>query len=66
MSVVQTSTSVVTPMNEDARQLLSAQLNAIIDEYKSEEISLKAYNDKLNELVKMANQVRMMRFERVK
>ena len=54
------------PMNEDARQLLSAQLNAIIDEYKSGEISLKTYNDKLNELVKMINQVRMMRFERVK
>jgi hypothetical protein len=53
-------------MNEDARQLLSAQLNAIIYEYKSGEISLQTYNDKLNELVKMTNQVRMMRFERVK
>jgi hypothetical protein len=60
------SNSKLTPMNEDARQLLSAQLNAIIYEYKSGEISLQTYNDKLNELVKMTNQVRMMRFERVK
>ena len=53
-------------MNEDSRQLLSAQLNAIMDEYKNGEISLQTYNARLNELIKMTNDVRMMRFERVK
>jgi hypothetical protein len=45
-------------VNDDSRQLLSAQLSVVIGEYKNGEISLQAYNSKLNELVKMSKKIK--------
>jgi len=61
-SVISTRSNV----NEDARQLISAQLSMLIDEHKSGKMTLNAYHGKLNELLKMTNAVKGMNFERAK
>ena len=52
-------------MNEAARQYIASQLDEVINSYKCGQVSLNDYQQKLNGLQKMVNEVKDMRFEQI-
>ena len=52
-------------MNEGARQMLTSQLSKLTSDYNSGELSLKAYNSKLSEMIQTVNQVKYLNFEQI-
>jgi hypothetical protein len=53
-----TGTAGRTKLNNDARQTISSQLSVLINQHRSGIITLKAYSNELNELLKKARAVR--------
>ncbi|WP_158989296.1 hypothetical protein [Mucilaginibacter sp. L196] len=52
-------------INEGARQMLTSQLSRLTSDYNSGELSLKAYNSKLSEMIQTVNQVKYLNFEQI-
>jgi len=52
-------------MNEAARQYIASQLDEVVNSYKSGQINLNDYQQKLNGLQKMVHEIKDMRFEQI-
>jgi len=52
-------------MDEGARQMIASQLSNLVSEYNMGKIPLKVYNNQLRQLLKMVDEIKGMRLERI-